>query len=447
MEDLRSFLMWYRDLSVTHPRFAVVLSLFALIGFGWAAFKVISELWTAIRHFLQMEGRFARPLRILSLVVTVLLGIAVIVAPSIVRNTIRAKPEIRSPRGRVLDQRPVVRWDYADAQSDTRYRLTITDRESGRTVQQCTQQTVMPLSLDGRLSLKVAAYSARSQARSCESISVQAESNDVPIEVFHDSVDRIRHLKTLAYAIHHDASDGLFCYEKDGQYLGFDRELIERISSVLKKEYGLTELKLIPYEYSWDHIFEAPRSAQVDLAIASISITKQRQDKYDVLFSLPYWTSELAIIVSRPLGDLRPSLDYAVADLKGKRIGYHKSTTAADFVPTLSRALGKTTIFRPADDNEQLLDMLANGEVDGILYDLDRSWSIAPIGSKWIPARLDLQPLGYQPEQYGIMFASLNGRLKADVDQALSGIGRDRIRDLLNQHISNLPGMKDVKVY
>jgi|SRR5882724_279937 len=447
MENLRSFFIWYRDLCLTHPGLAIVAGLFALVSFGWGAIKVIDGLWAAARRFLRTESRFARPLRILALVAISLVVIAVIAIPTLVRKAARTRPIITGPRGRVLDQRPVARWEYADAQPDTRYRLTITDRETGRTIHQCTQQTVLPLALDGRLSLKVAIYAAGTQTQDCESINVQAESNDVPIELFHDSVDRIRHLKTLSYAIHHDVSDGLFCYERNGQYLGFDRELVELIASALKHEYGLDELKLIPYEYSWEQIFEAPRSAQVDLAIASISITKQRQDKYAVLFSRPYWSSELALITSRTTGDLRPFLTYALADLQGKRIGYHKTTTAADFVPMLTQALSGTTTFHPAQDNEQLFGMLSNGEVDAVLYDLDRSWSAAPIGSKWIPARLDLQPLGYKSEQYGLMFASLNGRLKTDVDQALAGIGPDRIRELLSRHIANLPNMKSVQIY
>jgi ABC-type amino acid transport substrate-binding protein len=443
MEDLQSFLIWYRELCLTHPGLAIVAGLFALASFGWGAVKVTGELLATARKFLDTKGRFARPLHILVLVGIGLVVIAAIAAPSFVRNAAAARPVITAPRGRVLDQRPVVRWEYADARPDTRYRLAVTDRETGRHHHQCTQQTVLPLAFDGRLSLKVEAYTAGTQPNDCESISAQAESEDVPVELFHDSVDRIRHLKTLAYAVHHDASDGLFCYESDGKYLGFDSELVELIASELQRKYHIGALKLIPYDYSWEQIFEAPRSAQVDLAIASISITEQRKARYDVLFSQPYWASELALIVPRSNGDPRPFLQFAMADLRGKRIGYHQTTTAADFVPTLSRALSGMTTFRSAQDNEQLFGMLSNAAVDGVLYDLDRSWSAAPIGSKWIPARLDLQRLGYRPEQYGLMFASLNGHLKADVDQALAEIGTARIRDLLGRHIATLPGMSE----
>lgn len=444
--DLRSFFVWYYNLCLTHPGLAIIAGLFSLASFGWGALRVIDQLLTFARTF-SAQSRASRRMRLLALLGIGLLIITAAAMPSFVRNAARAKPVITSPHGRVLDQRPVVRWEYADAKPDTRYRLAITDRETGRTVHQCTQQTVLPLELEGRLSLKVEVYAAGKQNQRCESINVQAQSEDVPLELFHDSVDRIRHLKTLAYAVHHDASDGLFCYERDGQYLGFDRELVELIASQLKQEYNLDELKLIPYEYSWEQIFEAPRSGQVDMAIASISITQQRQVKHNVLFSQPYWTSELALIVPRRSGDLRPFLWYQVSDLSGKRIGYHQTTTAADFVPTLSKALSERTTFRPAQDNEQLFDMLSNAEVDGVLYDLDRSWSVAPIGSRWIPARLDLQAIGYQPEQYGLMFASLNGRLKADVDRALTAIGEAPIRDLLSRHIATLPGMRDAQIY
>jgi len=446
MGDLRSFFFWYYNLCLTHPGLAIIAGLFSLASFGWGALRVTDELLALARRF-SAQSWASRRVRLLALLGIGLLIIAVAATPSFVRKAARTKPVITSPQGRVLDQRPVVRWEYADAQSDTRYRLAITDRETGRTVHQCTRQTVLPLELEGRLSLKVEVYAARKQDHGCESINVQAQSEDVPVELFHDSVDRIRHLRTLAYAVHHDASDGLFCYEHDDQYLGFDRELVELIALQLQQEYNLDKLKLIPYEYSWEQIFEAPQSGQVDMAIASISITQQRQVKYNVLFSQPYWISELALIVPRQSGDLRPYLRYQVTDLSGKRIGYHQTTTAADFVPTLSTALSGRTTFRPAQDNEQLFDMLSNAEVDGVLYDLDRSWSVAPIESRWIPARLDLQAVGYQPYQYGLMFASLNGRLKTDVDQALAAIGEARIRELLSRHIATLPGMRDVQIY
>jgi ABC-type amino acid transport substrate-binding protein len=447
MEELRSFFAWYRDLCITHPGFAIIAGLFAVASFGWGAFKVVDGLIAAARNFLQKEGRFARPLRIFAFVAATAILIVVVTMPTFVRRAARTKPSITAPRGRVLDQHPVVRWEYSDAQPETRYRLVITDRETGKTYLQCTQQNILPLVVSGRLSLKVAVYAASDRIQDCASINVQTESDDVPLEIFHDSVDRIRHLKTLAYAIHHDASDGLFCYESGGEYLGFDRELIEQIASILKRKYGLDELKLIPYEYSWDQIFQAPHSAQIDAAIASISITKQRQGKYDVLFSQPYWTSELGLIVARASGDSRPFVQYTLDDLKGKRIGFHSSTTAADLVPTLEQSLSGSTSFRPAKDNEELFGMLWNGEVDAVLYDLDRSWSAAPIESKWIPARLDLKAVDYQPEQYGVMFASLNGRLKNDFDEALVEIGKDRIRDLVNRHIETLPGMNGTKIY
>ncbi|HEV7675363.1 MAG TPA: transporter substrate-binding domain-containing protein [Candidatus Angelobacter sp.] len=130
-------------------------------------------------------------------------------------------------------------------------------------------------------------------------------------------------------------SDGLFCYERNGQYLGFDRELIELSASALKQEYGLDELKLIPYEYSWEQIFEAPRSAQVDLAIANITLNNDRTSMPSC-FPDRIGAVSWSLITSWTTGDLRPFPTYALADLQGKRIGYHKTTTAADFVPMLT---------------------------------------------------------------------------------------------------------------
>jgi ABC-type amino acid transport substrate-binding protein len=438
LENARPLLTWYVDLCVHHPLLAVGAGIVVLVVLGSGIAKTVTETVTHVRRVWHLRGRLSRFQRRSLLAAVGLIVTVVVATPTAVRRAVASKPVITSPRGRTLDQRPVVRWTYVEGGVDTRYRLAITNRDTGVHKQQCTEQSVLPLTMSGRLSLKVEAF----KGPGCDSIHVEAESEDVPLELFQDSVERIRYLKTLAYGVHHDASDGMFCYERDGKYDGVDRELIELIGDELRRQYNLPELKLIPYEYSWDAIFEAPKTHQIDLAIASISITDERQARFNVRFSNPYWRSELALIVPRHQGDIRPFMTYTLDNLAGKRIGFHQKTTAADIAPKLATALHNASPkFTPAEDNEQLFALLANGEVDGVLYDLDRSWSIAPIQSQWIPARLDLAAIGYSPEKYGIMFESLNSRLKTDVDRALASIGPGRIKSLIEKHIHALPGM------
>ncbi len=334
---------------------------------------------------------------------------------------------------------PTARWIYDAAEANTGYRLVVTDRDTGHHLHLCTHLTTLRIPASGRLSLKVEAYDASDQHVDCENITVERQSEEVPVELFPDSVARIKYLKTLAYAVHHDAADGLFCYESNGNYAGFDRDLVELVARQLQEQFGLPQLKVIPYEYSWDQIFTAPAAAQIDLAIASISITEERMRKYDVLFSRPYLSSIMALIVPRISGDTRTAVDFSLRDLARKRIGYHRATTEADMAQKIARSDPSVTI-REAADNEQLFAMLANDSVDGILYDLDRSWSVASVTSKWIPARLDLAALQYTPEQYGIMFSGLNGDLKVAVDKALDAIGRDRVRALLDERVAALHG-------
>jgi polar amino acid transport system substrate-binding protein len=445
--EWQTFLKWFFAFCHVHPIWAVAACASTvatlLIGLGTSLEKVLG--W--LRPVSGGQGPTARRVRMLIYVMLGVVSAGCIAMVVLVRRYDQPRPVITEPpASRLLSQWPVVRWSYAGAQTSTRYRLAITDRETGKHQHICTHQLSHDLRMSGRLSIKVAAYTDMPKNRDClcENVAVDAESDEMPLEIFPDSVARIKHLKVLMYAVHHDAQDGMFCYEQNGEYVGFDQELVALIAAELQKQYGLDRLGLVPYESSWNDIFGAPDKWQVDLAIASISITPARAQEH--LFSEPYWTSTLALIVKRPSGEKAPTIDYSLQQLANLKIGFHKGTTAADFTAVLGRSVQGVT-FKAAEDNDRLFAMLGSAEIDGALYDLDRSWSEAPVGSPWIPARLDLKGLDYAPEQYGIMFASINKQLKEDVDRALRAIGPAKIKELINRRLRALPGMTDVKFY
>ncbi|SFI64874.1 basic amino acid ABC transporter substrate-binding protein [Thermoflavimicrobium dichotomicum] len=112
--------------------------------------------------------------------------------------------------------------------------------------------------------------------------------------------------------------------EADGKITGFDAEILDAIA----KATGMkAELK----HMGFDAVFDGLDRGKLDAAIAAITITDERKNKYD--FSEPYFEAKQWILV--PKGSNIKSLK----ELNGKRIGVQSGTTGEEVVKA---AFGKT---------------------------------------------------------------------------------------------------------
>lgn len=137
----------------------------------------------------------------------------------------------------------------------------------------------------------------------------------------------------------------------DGEFAGFEASLARL----------LVEGVLGPIEIAWVPLssadrFEAVRSGGVDFVVRNTTVTPDREDMVD--FTTPYLMDGLAVIVSASsvVGD--------IAGLEGLRIAV---VEGSQFEADLSRLLGEAGIafeLVPAQSPDQLMNLLANGEVD-----------------------------------------------------------------------------------
>jgi polar amino acid transport system substrate-binding protein len=85
---------------------------------------------------------------------------------------------------------------------------------------------------------------------------------------------------------------------------GFDVELIEALSKELGWDQSDSEVRLELIRHSrFSDVLEAVESGACDIALAGITVTKDREQRFD--FSYPYMDSGLAIMI--PKHDLRPT--------------------------------------------------------------------------------------------------------------------------------------------
>lgn len=144
----------------------------------------------------------------------------------------------------------------------------------------------------------------------------------------------------------------------NGKYVGYDIDL----ANLLGKQLGVkVEFK----DITFDNLFAALDQKQIDMIIAAVTITSERQAKYD--FSEPYLNAGQVIITQKTNTTIK-----SPADLKGKRIGVQEGTTneAQALQYTSSNLVIKYSTF------VQATQALVNGQVDAIFDDLPSSQGI-----------------------------------------------------------------------
>lgn len=115
------------------------------------------------------------------------------------------------------------------------------------------------------------------------------------------------------------------------QYVGIDIELLAAIA----KDQGFTyDLKPLGFSAA----VTALESGQVDGVIAGMSITEERQLKYD--FSAPYYDSGVVMAVRADDETIK-----GYADLKGKKVAVKTGTEGATFAESIKDQYGFTLAY------------------------------------------------------------------------------------------------------
>ncbi|MBO0897374.1 MULTISPECIES: transporter substrate-binding domain-containing protein [Arthrobacter] len=144
-----------------------------------------------------------------------------------------------------------------------------------------------------------------------------------------------------------------FEYVEDGEYTGFDIDLIREIATGMGLE---TEIQQSAFEAIQGGT--AVSAGMCDLSASAVTITPERSE--NLLFSDPYYDSLQTLMV--PEGSDITGID----DLAGKRVGVQQSTTGAAYAQ--ENVEGAEILEYPGDG--ELFQAIQAGSIDAILQDI-----------------------------------------------------------------------------
>ena len=142
---------------------------------------------------------------------------------------------------------------------------------------------------------------------------------------------------TKTYVIATDTTFAPFEFQNDaGEYVGVDMDLLAAIAEDQGFKYDLQYL-------GFDAAVQALESGQADGVIAGMSITPERQKKFD--FSDPYFDSGVVMGIAESNNDIK-----SYEDLKGKKVAVKRGTEGYDFAESIKDQYGfETVVFDTSD--------------------------------------------------------------------------------------------------
>ncbi|WAP52465.1 transporter substrate-binding domain-containing protein [Arthrobacter sp. ATA002] len=188
-----------------------------------------------------------------------------------------------------------------------------------------------------------------------------------------------------------------FEYVEDGEYTGFDIDLIREIATGMGLE---TEIQQQGFEAIQGGT--AVGANMCDLSASAVTITPERSER--LLFSDPYYDSLQTLMV--PEGSDIQNID----DLAGKRLGVQQSTTGAAYAQ--ENVEGAEIIEYPGDG--ELFQSIQAGNIDAILQDIAVNTNHTKDGA------FDIVEEYQTDESYGFVTKKENTALIEEVNTQLS---------------------------
>jgi polar amino acid transport system substrate-binding protein len=187
---------------------------------------------------------------------------------------------------------------------------------------------------------------------------------------------------------------------KEGNYTGFDIELLEAVGKAIGREVEFEDT-------SFDTIFLDLAQGKFDVVASAATITDEREKTVD--FTNPYYLSEQAILVKEG-----SEID-SVEALNGITVGVQQGTTGQEFV----EEKGEAGDLRKYPQGPDAVGALESGTVEAVVIDI-------PVAENAVEASDGLEISAAIPteEQYGFavgqgeteLLEELNEGLKETID-------------------------------
>ncbi|MFF2675504.1 basic amino acid ABC transporter substrate-binding protein [Arthrobacter koreensis] len=191
-----------------------------------------------------------------------------------------------------------------------------------------------------------------------------------------------------------------FEYEENGEYVGFDMDLVKEIAAGMGLEASIQDVGFDGLQGG-----TVLAAGQCDLGASAMTITEERQK--NLTFSDPYYDSLQSILV--PEG----SDITGIEDLAGKKVGVQQGTTGEAYAR--DNAADAEIISYPSD--AELFPALQAGNVDAVLQDLPVNLGHTQEGAFTIAAKFETD------ESYGFAMAkNASEELVSGVNEQLAAL-------------------------
>ncbi len=156
---------------------------------------------------------------------------------------------------------------------------------------------------------------------------------------------------TLKVGVSNEMAPFSYYDEEEKKITGFDIDILEKISDYLGFEY---ELQPMPMR----QISKKIKNKELDLAIAGISITDDRQQEFS--FTDAYYENTLKIMVNKDSGITERK------EIAGKVIGVEEGTSNAEYIKDYMSEDNQVKYY---SSMKKVFKDLEKGKIDATLYD------------------------------------------------------------------------------
>jgi len=226
-----------------------------------------------------------------------------------------------------------------------------------------------------------------------------------------------------------EKGEGTVPISSGGYAGGYDVEIAKRIAEGLGRE-------LVIVKTEWDGLIPALTSGRIDAVIAGMSPTEERKQTVD--FSLPYYDSDLVIVVRK---DGAYAGAAALADFSGAKITGQLNTfhyTVIDQIPGVQQQTAMETF--PA-----MIVALDSGKIDG--YVSERPGAISAAASNPNLTFVEFSAGGgfsYLPEEVEIAVALVkNNKDLAKINDIIKAISQDERNAYMINALDTQPVVAD----
>ena len=206
------------------------------------------------------------------------------------------------------------------------------------------------------------------------------------------------------YVVATDTSFVPFEFEEDGEYVGFDIDIVNAIADRVGFEIDLETT-------NFDGIIPGLQTGTFDIAIAGITITEERKGAVD--FTSPYYKSGLRIGVPIDNTDIN-----GVEDLEGLDIATRLGSTSADYISENIEGATPNTY----EQLDQAYLSVEGGGSDAVLYDAPNvEYYILTQGEDSLKTVGEL----LEGQDYGLAVSKGNEELVTAMNEALAEVIED----------------------